>query len=292
MERRRPADPPTQASRTGSKRQPARDRIVETGALAAPRETAWSRRAFRARSSPMARSAPSCALARVPGRRADGVDALPGRVRAAQDGSRMHCASMPRRSRSCHRQGAGCYGHNSRRRRGVRRRVRRHANAGPHACACNGRARTSSRPRRWARPWWSGCARCSMPMRRPADWTIEIWSPVHAQRPGMNGSANLLGAEALPDAPPPPAEINDVAGRRRRRRARATRRRSTTCRGTGWSTTCCLASPVRTSSLRGLGAFANVFAIESLHGRAGRDARRGSGGLPALAHVRSACAAA
>src|SRR5262249_58694208 len=46
---------------------------------------------------------------------------------------------------------------------------------------------------------------------RPADWTIEIWSPVHAQRPGMNGSANFIGAQALPDAAPPPAEINDVA---------------------------------------------------------------------------------
>src|SRR5207302_6409475 len=44
---------------------------------------------------------------------------------------------------------------------------------------------------------------------RPADWSIEIWSPPHAQRPGMNGNANLIGAEALPNAPPR-NEFNDV----------------------------------------------------------------------------------
>ena len=40
-------------------------------------------------------------------------------------------------------------------------------------CACNGRARTSSRPRPWARPWSSGCARCSTPIRaRPTGRSI------------------------------------------------------------------------------------------------------------------------
>ena len=48
---------------------------------------------------------------------------------------------------------------------------------------------------------------------RPADWTIEIWSPPHAQRPGMNGNSNLLGAEALPDAPRR-NELNDVPDER------------------------------------------------------------------------------
>jgi len=96
---------------------------------------------------------------------------------------------------------------------------------------------------------------------RPADWTIEIWSPVHAQRPGMNGSANLLGAEALPDAAPPAGidDVPDAAGGGATRNAVALydlpRHR--------------LVHhllpdvPVRTSSLRGLGAHANVFAIES-----------------------------
>ena len=32
---------------------------------------------------------------------------------------------------------------------------------------------------------------------KPADWQIEIWSPPHAQRPGMNGNANFAGLAAL-----------------------------------------------------------------------------------------------
>jgi CO/xanthine dehydrogenase Mo-binding subunit len=96
---------------------------------------------------------------------------------------------------------------------------------------------------------------------RPADWTIEIWSPPHAQRPGMNGNSNLIGAEALPNAPPR-NELNDVPDERG-----------------GGATRNALAIydlprhrlihhllprvPLRTSSLRGLGAWANVFAIEA-----------------------------
>jgi len=38
---------------------------------------------------------------------------------------------------------------------------------------------------------------------KPLDWSIELWSPPHAQRPGMNGNSNLAGAAALPNAPPP-----------------------------------------------------------------------------------------
>ena len=36
---------------------------------------------------------------------------------------------------------------------------------------------------------------------RPVDWTSEIWSPTHVQRPGM-GSGYLLASEALADPPP------------------------------------------------------------------------------------------
>ena len=95
---------------------------------------------------------------------------------------------------------------------------------------------------------------------RPADWTIEIWSPPHAQRPGMNGNSNLIGAEALPNAPAR-NELNDVPDERG-----------------GGATRNALSIydlprhrlihhllprvPLRTSSLRGLGAWANVYAIE------------------------------
>jgi CO/xanthine dehydrogenase Mo-binding subunit len=105
---------------------------------------------------------------------------------------------------------------------------------------------------------------------RPADWTTEIWSGRHTSRPG--GGGNLLAAEALPDPPPhPPAfeapsppgagtrngePLYDFPAKRIVHHLIAE-------------------TPVRTSSLRGLGATLNVFAIESsmdeLAGRAGQD---------------------
>ena len=45
--------------------------------------------------------------------------------------------------------------------------------------------------------------------------------------------------------------------------------------------------PLRTSSLRGLGAWANVLCDRKLHRRAGRDRRRRPGDLPAVAALRS-----
>ena len=93
---------------------------------------------------------------------------------------------------------------------------------------------------------------------RPADWTTEIWSGRHGSRPG--GGGNLLAAEALPNPPPaPPANespgppgagtrngmpLYDFAAKRVVHHLIAE-------------------TPVRTSSLRGLGATLNVFAIES-----------------------------
>jgi nicotinate dehydrogenase subunit B len=106
---------------------------------------------------------------------------------------------------------------------------------------------------------------------KPTDWTQEIWSPTHNQRPGAGG--NLLGALALPNPPAPPAP-NDVpesngGGATRNGDplyAIAARRMIHHL---------VIEAPVRTSSLRGLGATANVFAIEScideLAERAGQD---------------------
>ena len=96
---------------------------------------------------------------------------------------------------------------------------------------------------------------------RPADWTIEIWSPPHAQRPGMNGNANLIGAEALPNAPAlnPLNDVPDERGGGATRNAYAIydlpRHRLIHH--------LLPQLPLRTSSLRGLGAWVNVFAIES-----------------------------
>jgi nicotinate dehydrogenase subunit B len=96
---------------------------------------------------------------------------------------------------------------------------------------------------------------------KPADWSIEIWSPPHAQRPGMNGNSNFTGAAALPNAPPlnPLGDVPDERGGGATRNAVAIydlpRHRLIHH--------LLPEVPIRTSSLRGLGAWANVFAIES-----------------------------
>ncbi len=96
---------------------------------------------------------------------------------------------------------------------------------------------------------------------RPADWTIEIWSGPHVQRPGVNGNSNFLGVEALPN-PPRMNELNDVPDERG---GGATRNGVAIYDLPQHRLIHHLLPhlPLRTSSLRGLGAWANVFAIES-----------------------------
>ena len=106
---------------------------------------------------------------------------------------------------------------------------------------------------------------------RPADWTTEIWSPIHSTRPGGHGG--LLPEQTLPD-PPVRAEFADVA---EAGGGGGTRNGEpfTTSQPNGSFTISIPEPPVRTSALRGLGATANVFAIESfideLAERAGAD---------------------
>jgi nicotinate dehydrogenase subunit B len=159
-----------------------------------------------------------------------------------------------------HRQGAGAYGHNTADDAAF--------DAGFIAMRYPGRTVRVQ----WAREDEFAAAPISTAMaiklravldteNRPADWSIEIWSPPHAQRPGMNGNSNLLGAAALPN-PPPMKPLGDVPDERG-----------------GGATRNAVAIydlprhrlihhmlpevPLRTSSLRGLGAWANVYAIES-----------------------------
>jgi CO/xanthine dehydrogenase Mo-binding subunit len=91
----------------------------------------------------------------------------------------------------------------------------------------------------------------------PADWTTEIWSGRHSSRPG--GGGNLLAAEALPDPPPaPPATESSNppgAGTRNGEPLYAFPAKRIVHH-------LIPETPVRTSSLRGLGATLNVFAIE------------------------------
>src|SRR5205814_2348860 len=105
---------------------------------------------------------------------------------------------------------------------------------------------------------------------KPADWTTEIWSGRHSSRPG--GGGNLLAAEALPDPPPPPPAVEGPpppgAGTRNGEPLYAFPAKRIVHH-------LIAETPVRTSSLRGLGATLNVYAIESsmdeLAERAGQD---------------------
>jgi nicotinate dehydrogenase subunit B len=155
-----------------------------------------------------------------------------------------------------HVQGPGCYGHN-----------------GADDAAADAAVIAMQRPGvpvkvRWRREEEFGFEPVSPAMvvtasarldagGRPADWTTEIWSGRHSSRPG--GGGNLLAAEALPDPPPAPPVTE-----------------SSNAPGAGTRNGMPLydfaqkrivhhlvpETPVRTSSLRGLGATVNVFAIE------------------------------
>jgi CO/xanthine dehydrogenase Mo-binding subunit len=156
-----------------------------------------------------------------------------------------------------HAQGPGCYGHN-----------------GADDAAADAAVIAFNKPGvpvrvRWRREEEFGFEPVSTAMvttvraaldaaGRPADWTTEIWSGRHSNRPG--GGGNLLAAEALPDPPPPPpvTESSAAPGAGTRNGeplyAFAAKRISHHI---------IPETPVRTSSLRGLGATLNVFAIES-----------------------------
>jgi CO/xanthine dehydrogenase Mo-binding subunit len=96
---------------------------------------------------------------------------------------------------------------------------------------------------------------------RPTDWTTEIWSPTHVQRPG-NGTGFLLASEALANPPPEVAPFDPPE----QRGGGGTRNALPIYDVPAHRIVHHLVTrpPVRTSALRGLGALPNVFAIESL----------------------------
>jgi nicotinate dehydrogenase subunit B len=169
-----------------------------------------------------------------------------------------------------HAQGPGCYGHN-----------------GADDAAADAAVIAMRRPGvpirvRWRREEDFGFEPVSPAMvttvraaldadGRPIDWTTEIWSGRHSSRPGSGGL--LLAAEALPDPPPPmpaadPPEASGGGGTRNGEPLYDFAAKRIVHH-------LIAETPVRTSSLRGLGATINVFAIESaideLAERAGRD---------------------
>ena len=95
----------------------------------------------------------------------------------------------------------------------------------------------------------------------PVGWQTEIWSCPHAQRPGLSGNVNLAAYDAMTGPGPRnvPEEVPEFAG------GSATRNAWLLYDVPYQSVTnnIVASSGPRTSSMRGLGAFANVFAIEN-----------------------------
>jgi nicotinate dehydrogenase subunit B len=252
--------------------QPSKDRVIETGAPAAGNavrtlEATYSR-PFIAHAS----LAPSCALAHFADGKltiwshAQGVYQLRNAVARA-------LGMAPEDVTVVHRQGAGCYGHNGA------------DDAGLDAALVARRLPGRTVRVQWSRedelsaaPFGSAMTvrmQAALDARsRPLDWTHEIWSAVHGQRPGMAGNVNLLAATALPDAPPAPepVDVPDAGGGGGTRNSASLydfpRQRVVHHLLTRM--------PVRTSSLRTLGGYANVFAAEcfmdELADAAGEDA--------------------
>lgn len=98
------------------------------------------------------------------------------------------------------------------------------------------------------------------PQGRIVDWQYDVWSNTHAARPGQPGGINLLAAWHLdkPFTPTPFLRIPQPYGNGDRNAVSVyalPRQRVVNH--------LLLDSPIRTSSLRTLGAFGNIFAIES-----------------------------
>ncbi|HEY8368001.1 MAG TPA: molybdopterin cofactor-binding domain-containing protein [Thermodesulfobacteriota bacterium] len=237
---------------------PATDTVVGEKNGAAPPAVRWLTATYRKPYLAHASMGPSCAVAQF----RDGTLT----VWTHSQGPfplRRELATVLRlpesRIRVVHTEGAGCYGHNG-------------ADDAALDAALLARA-TSGRPVKlqWMRDdefgWEPLGPAMTMTVRAGldaagsiVDWTYELWSPPHSTRPGGRGGSNLLAAWHLaePLAAPLPVNVPQPAGASDRNavplydfpRQRVVNHFLPR-------------TPIRTSALRTLGAYANVFAIES-----------------------------
>jgi nicotinate dehydrogenase subunit B len=169
--------------------------------------------------------------------------------------------------RCVHAEGAGCYGHN-----------------GADDVAADAALLARALPERPVRVQWMRedehgweplgppmvvhAAATLDPAGRIADWDYEVWSPPHNTRPGAAG--NLLAATHLaqPFAPPPPKPIPQPEGGGDRN-AIPLYTLPNACITHHFVPQ----APLRVSALRSLGAYCNVFAVESFMDELARTAK-------------------
>jgi CO/xanthine dehydrogenase Mo-binding subunit len=153
-----------------------------------------------------------------------------------------------------HAEGAGCYGHNGADDVALDAVLLARAAPGSHV-----RVQWSHEDELGVAPFGAAMAielSAVVDDGRVAWWQSDTWSNSHVTRPGYAGASGLLPArEARPDLPP---AVTDDAGGIGRNAVPLYEFEHRSIR-----THTKLDMPVRTSSLRSLGAFANVFAIES-----------------------------
>jgi nicotinate dehydrogenase subunit B len=234
---------------------PAKQTILGSAPAAARTLTARYSRAYIAHAS----IGPSCALARHDGRRltiwshSQGIFPLKGQIAKI-------LGLAPDAVRVIHVPGAGCYGHN-----------------GADDAALDAAILALAYPGRTIRVLWSradelGRAPLGAAMSatidaglddsgRIAHWRATVISAPHAQRPGFGGHVHLTSAEALdPGRLPTSADdLPEIAGGGASRNSMPIY----DLRYRDISVALDTSRPIRTSSLRALGAHLNVFAIES-----------------------------
>ena len=163
-----------------------------------------------------------------------------------------------KRVRCIHTEGSGCYGHNGA--DDVAADAALIAAALPgRPVACNGCASTSTPGSPTAPRWFRTRGRRSSGRPRIVEWQYEVWSNSHKHSPARH-AGHLT-----------PRRISRSRFSRRHRNsipfptgaAIATPFRSTPCPTRGVVHHFIPAMPLRVSALRGLGAYVNVFAIES-----------------------------
>jgi CO/xanthine dehydrogenase Mo-binding subunit len=160
-----------------------------------------------------------------------------------------------------HREGAGCYGHN-----------------GADDVALDAALLARALPGHHVRVSWSREDELSCPPFGPAmavdvavdldaygevlAWRSDVWSNGHSLRPGRAATPTLLAAAHLADAAPPIIAINMPLATGGGSDRNATP--AYTFPALEVANHRVLTMPLRSSALRALGAFANVFAIESM----------------------------